>query len=323
MIKKERKPPLELFQLEAALRRIPVIYAKREVLESKYRRRKAGYTGELQLDYELSFLRNHEFFILNDLRLPHQGKHFQMDSLLLSTFFFLKLEAKHLSGKILIDHHLNQMTRTLNSREEGYSCPVQQVKRHELQLKEWLAITKNAPVPMQSLVVFTNPNSILTVSSGHPGKNIIIKNQILTEKIANLQKIYQTPNYTKKDLSKISRQLIKQHSPRSENILNKFKIPPQDMLTGVFCPRCNHLPMVRLHGKWQCTKMACGHISKDAHLSALRDYALIFGSSITNAQCRKFLHIPSRSVTQKLLASMELPSIGTTRSHVYQLPLEE
>ncbi|WP_353051330.1 Sjogren's syndrome/scleroderma autoantigen 1 family protein [Fictibacillus enclensis] len=70
-------------------------------------------------------------------------------------------------------------------------------------------------------------------------------------------------------VTKISRRLIKSHTPNS-SVLQNFQIPQKDILTGVHCPVCSSMPMTRLHSRWFCP--SCGHSSKNAHLTTLEDY---------------------------------------------------
>lgn len=70
-------------------------------------------------------------------------------------------------------------------------------------------------------------------------------------------------------------------------------------------------------GKWTC--LTCSHISKDAHIIALKDYALLIHSQITNSQLRDFLQVPSIYVGTKLLASLNLTHTGKNKGRIYHL----
>ena len=323
VFRKSRKPSVKLRQLEALYRRLNTSHHRRKDVEDDLFKARAGYKGEQQLDYDLTFLRDHEFLILSDLRLPHQGKHFQLDSLLISPYFFLHIDAKHLSGKIEIDHTLGQMKRIkLNNEEDVYSDPTLQIRRHEMQLREWMKVNKHPLLPFESLVVFTHPNAYLTILNGHPYRRRIIKNALLIETIYGLQQKYRRPVFSHKDLQKICRQLIKQHTPSWENLLQKYSISPDDIQTGVFCPKCGWRPMERMHGNWRCINQACKYEDRSCHLAALDDYALIFGPMISNAQMRNFLHLSSFATAYRLLSNMKLLYKGEQRYRVYYLSLD-
>ena len=77
------------------------------------------------------------------------------------------------------------------------------------------------------------------------------------------------------------------------------------------------LPMTRKWGMWVCG--SCSFTSRDAHLMALRDYALLIKPTITNRELREFLQLESASVAVKLLSRLNLPYTGSTKDRVYHL----
>ncbi len=325
LIKKVLKPSLTLQQHEALLRNLDPHHFRRNLIEKNYRKLLSGFRGEKQLNYELTFLRNHKFTIYNDLRLPHQGNFFQIDCLLLSPTLILLLEAKNLSGRITINHHTNEMSRIVpaTNEEEGYADPTLQTARHRLQLYEWLIKNNLRTISIDSLVVFTNPNSNLSISNGHPSGKSIIKGPATAQSVSQLQKKHEKNGpVTTHELSNISSRLLADHTPKKEDILQRYNIRASEITTGIACPDCSQRPMIRVRGKWKCINTVCLKTSNDAHLTALKDYALMFGPRITNTSARHYLNIKSSSITQKLLAEMNLPSNGTTRNYSYELPIE-
>jgi hypothetical protein len=99
MIVKKRTPPLKLLQTEALLDRLkPPNHPKRSLIEQDLKKRKAGYKGEITVDYHLSFLTDKKYLIFNDVRLPLAPDYFQMIvfwSLLVTLF---RLKSKILPG---------------------------------------------------------------------------------------------------------------------------------------------------------------------------------------------------------------------------------
>ena len=75
--------------------------------------------------------------------------------------------------------------------------------------------------------------------------------------------------------------------------------------------------MMRKWGKWLCG--SCSFISRDAHFTALRDYALLIKPTITNRELRTFLHVESEYVATRLLNSLNVPYTGSTKDRVYHL----
>ncbi|MBE4907368.1 hypothetical protein IMZ08_04740 [Bacillus luteolus] len=121
-----------------------------------------------------------------------------------------------------------------------------------------------------------------------------------------------------KDIKKLSKLLIKNNIPYNIDILEQYQIDEDDIHTGVFCPKCQTLSMVWKRGSWLCN--SCNITSKDAHLTALKDYSLLIGSTITNHQIRRFLHISSDTTAKKLLKSMKFPYSGVNKAREYYFP---
>ncbi|MGA5688480.1 hypothetical protein [Cytobacillus pseudoceanisediminis] len=63
MIKKERKASDFITKLEALLRRMPEMEPGRDRAVSELNKRRAGYIGEQQVDYYLSFLDEKEYWM--------------------------------------------------------------------------------------------------------------------------------------------------------------------------------------------------------------------------------------------------------------------
>lgn len=134
MIVKKRQLPLMILKLQSLLRRLPKNHPKIPYIEENLAKKMAGYRGEHSIDYPLSFLTFQNYFILHDLRLPHNDYFFQIDTLLISPKFILMLEVKNIAGKLFFDQEFHQLVRTLNDKEEVFPDPILQVKRHETQL---------------------------------------------------------------------------------------------------------------------------------------------------------------------------------------------
>jgi hypothetical protein len=117
----------------------------------------------------------------------------------------------------------------------------------------------------------------------------------------------------------MGKQLLKSHTPLLPKTLSAYSIDPIDIKPGVQCPSCFAIPMNRQHGKWFCKK--CGCKCKDAHISAITDYSLIFSQTITLSQFRNFPLIPESKVkmASDLLISLNLHHKGTKKGRVSDL----
>ncbi|WP_209121773.1 nuclease-related domain-containing protein [Alkalihalobacillus sp. BA299] len=322
MIIKKREVPLTIQKLQALQRRIPKHHPKQPIIREKLAKRLAGFKGESSIDYPLSFLPEKNYFILHDVRLYDSTHHFQMDSLLLSRQFILILEVKNYSGTLYFDQTFHQLIRTLDGKQEVFPDPLLQIQRQEQQLKKWLAMNRLPEVPIISLVVISNPYTLLQSSSEH--KDLyqkVIRSEYLPTKINQIQEKFQEDQLSEKELKKVIRRIEKQHSSSNPDILEQFELSKDDLLKGVFCTTCNYLPVQRTYGTWNCPECSCE--IKNAHLASIKDYELLIGLKFTNSDMREFLQITSPSLMTRILQSMDLSYAGTRKNRVYHFGNEE
>ena len=315
------KKPSKILKLEALLRRLPTNYDKRPNIEEELAISKAGHRGEESLAYHLKFIQHKNYQIIRDIRLKHlEDIYFQMDTLVLSGPFILNLDVKNMSGTLFFDQDFDQLIRTTpDGKVEAFLNPILQVKRQELQLRAWLKKHKFPPVPIVSLVLISNPSTIIKTAPQHIKlvQKIVFHSAKLPFILESLETTYQKEILTSSQVNKLSKLLIKQNTPLLPDYLRKFKIRQSELLTGVHCPTCNTLPLAREKGKWYCP--VCDVYSVDAHIASLVDYYFLLGETITNRECREFFHIPSRFDAFRILSSLDLPSFGTNKDKVYNL----
>lgn len=319
MIVKERGVPIKLQKLEILLRRLPPIHPKFAIIKEEYLKAKAGYLGEKSLDYYLSFLPDKQYYIFHYLRLPYQHHHFQMDTLILSSFFITILEVKNISGTITFDYNFKQLIRTQNRREQAFQDPISQVNRHQFQLKNLLQTSKYPGIPIIPQVVISNPSTLIkTEGVSKQTPTIITQSTGLLLQMEQLSKIYKKEVLAKSQLSKLVKFLLKKHTPEEYNALKKFDINKNEIIRGVHCTSCRKIPMLRCHGRWVCP--SCQFSSKSAHADSLIDFGLLFNTNkISNREARDFLQISSQTMSTNILQSMDLPSSGNGRSKIYNL----
>jgi hypothetical protein len=315
---KEHQPPKLLLQLDALLKRILLQHLKIPEIESTYNRILAGFKGEVSLDYYLSSLPEKEFIILHDIRLKIGSYFFQIDTLILHSSFILVIEVKNISGEVYLDSTFNQMIRTIDGHTDVFPDPILQASKQMTELKRWLTENKVPEIPVEHVVVFTNSKALIKTSATAPGIfNRLIRNTKLTDKILEYRYVYTKKVFSNKDLTKLSRKLTKHHVPSDQDVLKLFGLSKCDIQTGVFCKSCTFYSMERISGKWRCK--FCKQTSKDAHIEALAEYALLFKPSITNGEMREFLNLTSANIAVKLLKQMDLPATGKTKSKQYLL----
>jgi hypothetical protein len=318
MIEKERTIPRIILILQALLRRLSSQHSKRTVISEELGKRMAGFKGEEALDFTLSFLDPKKYSILNDLRIPYKTNFFQIDTLLITTKFILIIEVKYLSGTAFFDPIFNQLIQTKNGKELALPDPPLQVKRQKGQLEDWLIKNGFPNIPIYTYVVMSNDRMIIKTSPENKTLNrIVIHRHSLLNKIVEIEEAILKESTSQKDIKKLIRTFKKQHTEFNPSVKERYNISERDILKGVICECCNFRPLTRKHGTWICSK--CDHKDRFSHIHALKDYKLLIGPTIKNAELRSFLEIHSSYVAKRLLQSLNLPTTGTKKGTTYIL----
>lgn len=310
----ECKPSERITKLEILKGRIPEFHPKWVEVIADLKDQMAGYEGEKSLQFYLDILPDKDYYILYGLRLKYKNYYFQIDCLVLCSKFGLVLEAKKWTGDFCFDNNFNQMTVIRRKGKIRRKNPVLQAKLQAKKLKCWLEEHDCPDIPIHYLFVNTNESS--EIISDEPIRNAC-NSEVLLDKINQLVESYKIDTLETKDLRKMQKLLLANHTPESPDLLKEFNISQNEIPTGVICPECKSLPMKYRAGYWCCLK--CGHKSKTAHYQAIQDYFHLIKPFITNRELRKFLHINSIKVASKILTSLNLPSTGTFKDRVYHL----
>lgn len=322
MIGKLHDAPLNLLKMDALLRRLPSHHIRYEEVKEQLKKYSAGFYGEKSIGFPLSFLEEKRFMIYHDLRLYDGTHHFQIDTLVISQHYILIVEVKNISGTLMFDPMFNQMIRISETKEEAFPDPLTQVERQRLQLEMFLLKSKVSRIPIETLIVISNRSTVLKAT--HEINAItskVIRSEYLPTKVKSIDKRYPTELLTMKEVRKLGRFLVKHHEPLDRDILKQFSNPVTDLLVGVQCPNCARMPMIRIHGKWLC--QSCSSVSKDAHLKALNDYALLVSKEITNQELRGFLRLSSEDAATRLLKSLNLEFSGANKGRRYMLDIRQ
>ncbi len=319
MVKKEFEIPERLMKIEALRRRLPETHPIFPKIDGEYRGRLAGYRGEKSLLYYFSFLDEKKYRILHNLRLPDsKSDHFfEIDTLIISFKLLIPIDAKNHRGELYFDDLFDQLIQTFENTKKSYDSPLAQINRHQFQLRQLLQTYKFPQVPITPLLVLTNSSAIESASENHRKAEKITKSPNLLSKITRLEKQYKLENMDNKQLLKLSKLLLKLHTPYDKSAPEEFGIHENELLKGVRCSECSVLPMKRIAKKWVCT--SCGFSSKSAHFSAINDYKLLIGNTITNQKLRDFLQLTSRSAATRILQSLNISYTGEKKGRVYYL----
>lgn len=322
MIKKERKEPLILRQLLALKTRLPSNHPKLPSINDHIKRYSAGYKGECSIDYYLSLLNEKDYCILHDLRLADPPNYFQMDTLILSKRFALILEVKNFTGELYFDSIFHQLIQKKEDGIKVFADPLLQLQRQESQFEKWLLNNGFCALPIFSVVVIANTQTkISTDQENTDVSEKVIHREFLPIKLKQIERFNKTIFLQEGEIKKLTRLILKQHTPHYSSILKKFQIAETELLKGVKCPKCGDLPLLRIHSNWYCKQCHSKH--KDAHLQSLQEYYLLMNSSITSSKLREFINISSYPFATRILKSLNLSSLGRTKGRVYQLKDKE
>ncbi|PGM59167.1 nuclease-related domain-containing protein [Bacillus sp. AFS053548] len=166
MILKERTVPLVIKKLEALLRRLPSDHPQWARIEEDLFKYKAGYQGEKSLDYHLSFFPKERSFILHDVRLVDDFKHFfQIDTIIITPRVLIIIEVKNLIGTLYFDQNFNQLIRSIDGKEGSFTNPIVHVDRQKRQLTQWLRKHNFINLSVIPYVVVSSPKTIIKASS--------------------------------------------------------------------------------------------------------------------------------------------------------------
>jgi hypothetical protein len=316
LIIKARTIPLIILILMALLRRLPKNHEKRPQIMKELSRRQAGYHGEESLDYYLSRLPDKKYMILHDLNLPFGKYNCQIDTLLLTKNLALILEIKNMTGTLTFDLETGQFFQIIDGNNKGYTDPIAQAEMHKDCIKEFLSTYNFPSLSVDYLVVVSNPYSILSFIGKNPEvKQRVCKSHNSLKKITMFERMHKNEILSEKELRKLSKLLVKKNTPPTIHILERYGIKKSELLTGIHCPSCEHLPIGRKKRKWYCP--SCGTYSSDVLAGSLLDYFLLFGSKISNHEFRNFAHIKSVDAAGRHLRSQGLSNSGEKKNRSY------
>lgn len=321
MIEGSRGKKFEYLALKALESRIPSNHPVKEKVLKDFKIKHAEVKGENEVKYQLRFLDNKNFIVLYNLRLKDGNGYFQMDFLVMTKSFILNVDSKNWQGTCIFGAN-GQVTRKLpDGSKKGILNPIDQVKMQVRRLRRWMNNHHFPDIPIKFLSVSSFPTNIIereTAQDHIPDE--VIHSSDLIFRIDKLEQMYKKDILTEHQLQKLSYLLQKSHCPADQNLFEKYELSRKDILKGVFCPKCNALPMIRHQRKWYCKN--CKHVSTDAHRLALNDYILLFGEWITNKQARDFLLISSAQVTKYMLGKECVSTVGSTKGKKYKLRLK-
>lgn len=314
MIYKAREMPKLIIGQHALLKRLPPSHEKYEKIRSDFYNGKAGFGGEKEFDYQLrEFIPPYPHAILHDLFLKQDHAYFQIDSLLITPSLIILFEIKNIFGKLHIKQNPTQFIReSTNGERTVLKSPLAELERKKHYFEGWLK-QRNITIPLTEFVVFAYQNefTIENTAPSHIAFSYEIPNKLRTLEM-------HPPILTPEQIHRLANELTQAHRKYDPfPLIEKYKLNPKELISGVTCPACNHLSMHWQSRKWRCR--ACGHKDLHAHLTTLQEWYCLTGTYLTNQQFRQFTNIHSRHVAKRLLANPFTQLTGKKRHAIYHL----
>ena len=199
---------------------------------------------------------------------------------------------------------------------DAFECPSVQLRRNRYLLEDWFQ-GRNLFVPIRTAVVFTNPRQL--IENTRPELEVLFPNEVpamLRERESN------APILDSKTFTRSANELLEGNSDYNPfPMCKRFRIDPAEIKSGVQCGNCGTLGMQRIFRGWGCN--VCQSVSKTAHVQAITDWFMLISDTMTNRECREFLHIPNNYTASRLLDDLPLEPEGVNRGRYYRFPLEQ
>lgn len=297
---------------EALAKRLPHSHSYWDTVQNNLRKESGGYAGELRVDRELSEAQYfEEYGVLRNVLVGNTDSYCQIDTLIIYRQFILIIEVKNIPGVLTYDEYTQQLTRRRdNGPIEGMGNPEAQLKRSERFVRNFLS-KNQLEIPVHGMIVFSNPASIL--EKPFPSC-LAIHVSGLYEALEDLHQLYaehqKLPQF---DIRKIHRIFEKNEPIIPPN--RPTHIPPNiflDIITGILCANCVRNKLHYKSKYWRCSN--CKFKSKNAHIDALRDYAILINEELTTSEWMKFAGLNSLTTTRRVLKESGLEISGGNKN---------
>mgnify|MGYP002508041714 CR=1 FL=1 len=309
MLYKPRKQPQIITGLKSLLKRLDYQHPVYSVAAEHLRRNEAGFSGEQFFDKKIrDFKPNIPHALIHDLCLNVNGIFFQIASLLITPDAITIFEVKNFAGKLTIKNDPTQFILG----NTVISNPITEVERKEILLNKWLQI-RDVSLPIRGMVALAFNNE-LQISG--PLSHTVLPAQeipILLYRLEIKQHAISTQN-----IQTLANMFVNAHITYNPfPLIQHYDFTFNDLKTGVFCPSCAQLGMIRARRSWSC--LQCNYDDRNAHLATLADWFMLMGPNITNQQFRTFANIQRSGTSKRLLQRAYLEKIGHTKNTSYQL----
>lgn len=315
MIAKPFAKTIHAEALTALLKRLHRTHPKYSYIRDELMQKTAGDLGEEVVMKELEKLKlPYKFHTFHNISL-YSETNFQLDILLITPFYALILEVKNIFGEIEILTNPALLVRTKpNGEINTFKSPIPQLEEYTHQLTQLLKRHK-INLPVYGAVTFAFASSYIKKA---PISTVILFTNEVRKFIREIK--ISNPILSEEELDKVKNWILYKNSEYNSFPLSEhYKINPLDIMTGVECPFCGFIGMKKIVRNWACPK--CRNFSKLAHEQTLKDYFLVYKSTINNQECRRFFHLQDKYNANRILKNAKLSATGQARNTEYRMSL--
>lgn len=179
------------------------------------------------------------------------------------------------------------------------------------------------PIPIYPFIIIANSKASLSFKgeNDEKKKRVLLAKQLPPLLTSFMEKYKSDTVWNLEQLKFFETNVQAEYTPFETNVMKKFGVNKNDLTSGVMqCPKCRAFEITRRRDHWEC--IHCGEKSKRAHLQLLKEYQLLIGNEITNAEFREFARIETEYTARKLLNECCSPNFGRTRNRKYHIKLD-
>ena len=314
MIAKHYSTTIYVEALKALYKRLPKDHQKFFLIQNEYHRKVAGDIGEEVVMKVLEQLQlPYKFYAFHNVTLYAESL-FQIDILIISPYYALIFEVKNIKGEISLTVNPQQLVRKLQTGEINvFDSPVPQLAEYEYQLDQ-IFQQKKVPLPIHSAIVMTFNSQIIMA----PNDVKLLTTKEIKPFLRSLKTT--TPLISNKELENLKQWILMANKDFLPFPLSKhFSISPDTLLMGVICSNCRLIGMKKIRHNWFCPR--CKIYNKKAYEQALKDYFLIYKSTMSNNECQQFLKLNNKHEATRILKHNMLIKTGQSRNTKYILSI--
>lgn len=289
------QPTLQAEALSSLAIRLPISHPMHRKILTKAKNKVAGDIGEEVVMRELAKLKlPYSFHTYHNISL-YAEKLIQMDILIITPHYALILEVKNFKDTVEITTNPSQMIQTLaNGVVNVCRSPESQIEDYIYQLSHFFK-QYNINLPVLGAVVFAFETLRIINSSNRT--TILLQND-LPHYLRTIKT--QKPPLSEIQLERIKKLILQKNKDYQPFPLSDYySIDPKDLIPGVICEKCAHIGIKKVKRRWICPK--CHTISQTAHLNTFKEYFLISRKTLSNKECRQFLHLNNNHEATRII----------------------